>query len=158
MILELAKIHMGKMFFFGLKRKFGGSLNLLYTDTDSFVCSIRQKNWMQSLKDLSYWFDFSNLNTDHPLFSSGNQNVLGKFKFELKNAILLACIFLRSKCYSMLIANENLSLKEKVNFQLEAKTNNLRISKSKGIVLNLKKCRMLFDNCYKLKNQLYDTF
>ena len=126
---------MGKMFYFGLKRKFGQSLNLLYTDTDSFVCSIRQKNWMQSLKEMGEWFDFSNLDTTHPLFSSGNQNVLGKFKFELKNALLLACIFLRSKCYSMLISNENLSSKEKNNFQLEAKTSNLRISKSKGIVL-----------------------
>ena len=69
MILELAKIHMGKMFYFGLKRKFGQSLNLLYTDTDSFVCSIRQKNWMQSLKEMGEWFDFSNLDIQWAIMS-----------------------------------------------------------------------------------------
>ena len=131
-VLELAKVHMGTMYYKGLKHKFKDDISLLYTDTDSFVCSIRQKNWLNSLKEIGHFFDFSNLDINHPLFSLLNKNTLGKFKFELKNAILLATIFLRSKCYSILIDNRNLSIKEKLKFQPESQTDHFRVSKSKG--------------------------
>ena len=59
------------------------------------MLSIHRENWIQSLKNIGEWFDFSTLNKDHPLYSDQNRNILGKFKLETKNATVLAGVFLR---------------------------------------------------------------
>ena len=58
------------------------NLQLHYMDTDSFVLSVNTKNIIQDLHNLKKYFDFSNLNEDHQLFSNINKKVLGKFKIE----------------------------------------------------------------------------
>ena len=58
------------------------NLQLHYMDTDSFVLSVNTKNIIQDLHNLKDYFDFSNLNEDHELFSNENKKVLGKFKIE----------------------------------------------------------------------------
>ena len=56
------------------------NIQLHYIDTDSFVLSLNTKNIIQDLHNLKEYFDFSNLNEDHELFSNVNKKVLGKFK------------------------------------------------------------------------------
>ena len=51
-------------------------------DTDSFVLSVNTENIIQDLHNLKNYFDFSNLNEDHELFSIEIKKVLGKFKIE----------------------------------------------------------------------------
>ena len=48
----------------------------------AFVLSLNTKNIIQDLNKLKKYFDFSNLNKDHELFSKINKKVLGKFKIE----------------------------------------------------------------------------
>ena len=63
--------------------------NLHYIDTDSFVLSINTKNIIQDLHNLKDYFDFSNLNEDHELFSNVNKKLLGKFKIETPKNIFI---------------------------------------------------------------------
>ena len=63
-------------------------INLFFI-LDSFVLSIHRENWVESLKKIEDWFDFSNLDKSHPLYSTKNKNVLGLFKLETKNAKIL---------------------------------------------------------------------
>ena len=51
-------------------------------DTDSFVLSVNTNDIMKDLKNLEDFFDFSNLDENHELFSNKNKKVLGKFKIE----------------------------------------------------------------------------
>lgn len=120
------------MYYLGLKKEFAQDIQLLYTDTDSFIISLRRKEWLASLKNLEEWFDFSNLPINHPLYSTKNKNVLGKFKLETRAALILAGIFLRAKCYSLLLSSQNLDKTEARKYDSENQTENLRISKSKG--------------------------
>ena len=55
---------------------------LIVHNTDSFVLSVNTKNIIQDLHNLKEYFDFSNLDKDHELFSNENKKVLGKFKIE----------------------------------------------------------------------------
>ena len=67
----------------------------------AFVLSIKHKNIIKDLHNLKNYFDFSNLNNDHELFSNENKKVLGKFKIETpKNLWIDEFICLRSKAYS----------------------------------------------------------
>ena len=52
------------------------NLQLHYMDTDSFVLSVNTKNIIQDLHNLKNYFDFSNLNENHQLFSNINKKVL----------------------------------------------------------------------------------
>ena len=45
------------------------NLKLHYMDCDSFVLSIETQNIIDDLKNLKDFFDFSNLNENHELFS-----------------------------------------------------------------------------------------
>ena len=49
-------------------------------DSDSFVLSINTKDIIKDLKNLENFFDFSNLDKSHELFSNKNKKVIGKFK------------------------------------------------------------------------------
>ena len=82
-VLELSKLHMYETYYDILQPYFGEeNLQLHYMDTDSFVLSVNTKNIIQDLHNLKDYFDFSNLNEDHELFSNINKKVLGKFKIE----------------------------------------------------------------------------
>ena len=48
-ILEVSKTVMWKFFYDYLKPKYGGKIELCYTDTDSFIPHIKQKTFMKIL-------------------------------------------------------------------------------------------------------------
>ena len=56
------------------------NLQLHYMDTDSFVLSFNTKNIIQDLHNMKEYFDFSNLNENHELFSNINKKVLVNLK------------------------------------------------------------------------------
>ena len=83
-ILEMSNIHMYETSYDELQPFFGQeNLQLHFTDTDSFVRSISTKDIIKDLKDLEDLSDLSNLNENHELFSSKNENDIGKFKLEV---------------------------------------------------------------------------
>ena len=88
-VLELSKLHMYETYYDILQPYFGQeNLQLHYMDTDSFVLSINTKNIIKDLHNLKEYFDFSNLNNEHELFSNENKKVLGKFKIETPKNIM----------------------------------------------------------------------
>ena len=124
-ILELSKLHMFQFHYDHIKKLYPGDKSrLCFTDTDSFLYSIKTDNVYADMMQNKELFDFSNFPDTHPCFEgmqpaavkelkNMNKKVLGKFKDELGGEEMLEFIGLRSKVYSfrcidMLIKNMKL--------------------------------------------------
>ena len=101
--LDLAKVFMVR-YHYKMVSHFGrDQIQLLYTDTDSFIYHIFVDNLYHSLIDLKEDFDFSYYPREHPLYNTLNKCKRGKWKDETKGRILEEGVFLRAKCYSLKI-------------------------------------------------------
>ena len=105
-ILELSKLFMYKSYD-KFKRHFGAdNLKLCFSDTDSFLFSVKCRNLIEELKSIEHMFDFSKYDKDHELYDNSRANHLFYFKDELKGkAAITEFIGLRPKCYSMRVKN-----------------------------------------------------
>lgn len=88
-----------------LKRKYGDNLKLCFTDTDSFLFSVKTRDIYNDLaeEDLKPYFDFSNYNQAHPLHDSTKTNIPGLFKDETEGEPIREFVGLRSKLYSIAV-------------------------------------------------------
>ena len=78
------------------------NLELLYSDTDSFIYAIKTEDVYADLQKLTDSFDFSNYPSDHFLFSNVNKKVVLKFKEEAAAGKIIAeFIALKPKLYSL---------------------------------------------------------
>ena len=66
-IHEYAKLMMYLFYYNALLPKYGTSLKLCYTDTDSFIFLVQMDDLNADIAFMSEWFDTSNFPTDHPL-------------------------------------------------------------------------------------------
>ena len=100
-VLELSKLHMYETYYDTLQPYFGQeNLQLHYIDTDGMFSSMKTKNILKD-KKFRRFFDFSNLDENHELYSEKNKKVIGKFKIETpKNIWIDEFVCLRSKAYS----------------------------------------------------------
>ena len=98
-ILELSKYHMYNFHYNVWMKKFPRS-TLLFTDTDSLAYAVEHSNIYQGMKEITNEFDFSEYPKDHPMHSTKNMKVVGKFKDELKGEQMMKFIGLRPKLYS----------------------------------------------------------
>ena len=105
-ILELSKLFMYKSYD-KFKQHFGSeNLKLCFSDTDSFLFSVKCKNLIKELKAIEHLFDFSKYEKDHELYDNSRANHLFYFKDEMKGeAAITEFIGLRPKCYSMKVKN-----------------------------------------------------
>ena len=78
------------------------NVTMAYTDTDSFVLEITTNDLEEELAkpEMRQHFDLSNYPKDHPLCSTNNKKVPGKFKDELAGDVMSEFIALRAKCYA----------------------------------------------------------
>ena len=108
--LELAKYFMVD-YHYNIMVPFFGRLNIeiMYTDTDSFIWRVLTDDLYSDLVKLRGDFDFSKYPFNHPLHNTVNSCVRGKWKDELNGNILLEAIFLRAKSYSILTSNDKIS-------------------------------------------------
>ena len=110
-ILDLSKLHMFK-FYYAMKKQY--KCELLYTDTDSLLMQIYvndlEKDFYAKNLDL---FDTSNFPVDHPLYSTINKAVVGKFKSETGSKTVAEFVGLRSKMYSIKISDNTTVKKAK---------------------------------------------
>ena len=104
-VLERAKFVMFEFFYKGLVPTFP-QLQLLLTDTDSFLIHVESDDINRDLKSLAHFMDFSKYPTSHPLYSTRNAGVPGKFKSETNGRVIAEFVGLRSKCYSILLADD----------------------------------------------------
>ena len=108
-ILELSKLFMYKSYYDVFQKHFGEkNISLCFSDTDSFLFQIKNKNLESEKSKLKHIFDFSKYPKSHPLFDTSKANQLFYFKDELKGkAAITRFIGLRPKCYTMKIVELN---------------------------------------------------
>jgi len=112
-ILEIFKAHIYRFHYDVILPKYGLDCRLLFTDTDSFCYSIRTDDMCDDMNTLADHLDTSSYPEDHPLYSSQNAKVLGKFKDECNGIAPLEFVGLRSKMYSLLVSREQTKMTAK---------------------------------------------
>jgi len=112
-ILELSKVIMYKFYYEYLKPKYEDRCSLLFTDTDSLCCQISTHDLYKDMHENLDYFDTSNFETDHPLYSTTNHRRLGKFKSETGSTAPKEFIGLRAKMYSLLVPNNRKKCQKK---------------------------------------------
>ena len=106
-ILETSKLHMYKFWYNYLKVKYGDNINLIYTDTDSFVLEIFTDDVYEDMKNDNHLFDFSEYQKDHKCYNVKNKKKLGIFKDELHGKIMTEFSYLKPKMYSFEFMENN---------------------------------------------------
>ena len=64
---------MYKFWYDYLKIKYGNNVNLIYTDTDSFILEIFTDDVYEDMKNDDHLFDFSEYSTDHKCYNVKNK-------------------------------------------------------------------------------------
>ena len=106
-ILDLSKLHMYKFLYDVLTPVFNDRIELLYTDTDSFILAIYTNDLVKEFIDnnLLQYMDTSDYPNDHPWKKyhpdpNFNKKVIGKFKDELNGSKMYKFVGLASKSYA----------------------------------------------------------
>ena len=106
-ILETSKLHMYKFWYDYLKVKYGDNVNLIYTDTDSFILEIFTDDVYEDMKNDNHLFDFNEYPKDHKCYNVKNKKKLGIFKDELHGKIMTEFSSLKPKMYSFEFIENN---------------------------------------------------
>ena len=99
-ILETSKLHMYQFWYDHLKNKYNNKVELIYSDTDSFVIHVETDDIYKDMLEDKNSYDFSEYPTDHPNYDITNKKVLMKYKDELKSKIVTEFIGLKPKMNS----------------------------------------------------------
>ena len=81
---------------------------LLYSDTSSFIYTVKTENFYDDLEKIIVTqnrFDLSNFPTDHKIYDRSDKKVVLKFKDELAGKPIQEFCDLKPKLYSILVAN-----------------------------------------------------
>ena len=102
-ILGISKLLMYEFWYGYMKPKYYDKVKLCYIDTDSFIISIKTKDFYKDIAyDVEKWTDTSNYEIDRPLPTGKNKKVIGLMKDELGGRIIREFVALRPKTYSYL--------------------------------------------------------
>ena len=102
-VLNGAKLHMFTLFYKILKPVYKDNLSLIYTDTDSFLFSLKNFDIMHefSKEPLASLMDFSNFPKDHVLYDVSRKGQIGLLKSETGCNMIKESVCLAAKCYSL---------------------------------------------------------
>ena len=112
-ILETSKLHMYQFWYEHLKNKY--KVELIYTDTDSFIIQVETDDIYKDMFKDKNLYDFSEYPKNHPNYDITNKKVLGKFKDEMKSLIITEFIGLKPKMYSFNYIENNIILNNNVH-------------------------------------------
>lgn len=101
-ILDMSKYLMYDFHYNIMKPKYGDNVDLIYTDTDSFVYNVKCDDLYQDMYDMKEHFDLSEVKIDK-FRCNINKKVIGKFKDETNMVPITEFIALKPKMYSFLI-------------------------------------------------------
>lgn len=101
-VLDISKLIMFNFHYTWAVAKYGTSVKLCTTDTDSLFYWIRTSNVYEDMKEDIELFDMSDYPKDHSCFTEKNKKKLGTFKDETNSRPAREFIGLRAKCYSVL--------------------------------------------------------
>ena len=111
-ILETSKLHMYQFWYDDLKNKYNDKVELIYTDTDSFIIEVETNDIYNDMYENKNQYDFSEYPKNQPNFDMSNKKVLGKFKDELNSKIITEFIALKPKVYSFEFIDNTLTKNE----------------------------------------------
>lgn len=136
-VLDISKITMYKFLYDYLKPKYGNNVEVAYTDTDSFVISVKTNDFYEDMRLNSDKFDTS----DYPWpnefnIERKNKKKPGLFKDELNGHIMCEFVGLRAKCYALRTLNDKM-----LDDELKKK-----LKKAKGVKRNVLRRKLTFDN------------
>jgi len=110
-ILDLSKLHMYDFHYNTMKPKYGDNIELLMTDTDSFVYKVKTEDFYKDMYENKSDYDLSeyvrydkdgkDCSPHYKFYDESNKKVLGKFKDETPNGTITDFIGVRSKCYTI---------------------------------------------------------
>ena len=107
-ILDLTKYHMYLLHYNLFKKYYQQNIQLIYTDTDSYVYYIKTENVYDDLRDIfAGVMDFSNFSKDHELYDDKNNKALGYLKSEYGEKCVNEFIGIKSKSYSIIYDEES---------------------------------------------------
>lgn len=162
-ILEMAKLTMLEFYYDTIIKYYGPErLRLLYTDTDSFVLSIKLRqigeDWrIEASEKLGNFFDFSNLPENHPSFSVANKGVLMKFKDEAAGKNIVEWIGLKSKMYAMRL-DDNVEVRKAKGIKKCAVRKKLTFDDYKKALFEGKTFLTTFSGIRSYQQKLYTVF
>ena len=99
-ILETSKLHMHEFWYDHLKEKCNDKIQLIYTDTDSFVIEVETDDIYKDMYEDGHLYDFSDYPKDHPNFNLNNKKVYVIFKDDLNGKIIPEFTADKPKMYS----------------------------------------------------------
>lgn len=108
-VLELSKVLMYDFYYNFMKPKYGENVEMLYTDTDSFMLNVKTDSFYTDMvADIDERYDTS----DYPLnnvygIEQKNKKQPGFFKDELNGRLMTEFVGLRSKMYSFRCSDSN---------------------------------------------------
>ena len=105
-VLDISKAIMYDFYYNILYAKFDRKMKLLFTDTDSLCIQVQTPSLAEFLDGLEEKFDTSNFPKEHSKYSDVNKKVPGKMKFETGADPIQEFVGLRSKMYSILLADK----------------------------------------------------
>ena len=108
-ILDLSKTLMYDFHYNYIKSKYDDKARLLFTDTDSLTYEIEADNVYQDFWKDKHLFDNSDYSKNSPFFDTTNKKVIGKFKDEAAGIPIVEFVGLRSKMYSYMKDNKQVS-------------------------------------------------
>jgi len=107
-VLELSKYHMYNFYYNILKKTYGNNVNLVYSDTDSFLLNFENIDIYEEMgkEPLMDYIDTSNFPSNHELYSEKNKGKLGLLKSETADLPIKEAYCLAPKTYSVLLNND----------------------------------------------------
>lgn len=144
-ILDLSKLHMYDFHYNVMKPKYGDNIQLLMTDTDSFVYKIKTDDFYEDMYNNSDYYDMSEYPKESDFYNDKNKKVLGKFKDETATAVITNFVGIRSKVYT--IKSDKKVIKKAKGVSRIVVEKNIGFEDYKDCVLN-------DTSCYKLINSI----
>lgn len=135
-VLEASKLEMLKTYWGdenrkGIHTQFKDRCQLVYSDTDSLILSLKSSNIADELQTLNHLFDFSNLDADDVIRKNlpksiikQNEGVVGKLKSETGSNRVQAVCILRKKCYSYIVKSTKHNSTNHFNVSIASKSLN----------------------------------
>ena len=85
-------------------------VELIYTDTDSFIIQVETNDVYKDMLENKILYDFSDYPINHLNYDITNKKVLGKFKDELNSLIITEFIGFKPKMYSFGYIDNNIKI------------------------------------------------
>jgi len=84
-----------------MKPKYGNNIEVLMTETDSFVYKVKTKDFYKDMYENKEDFDMSEYSKDNQFYDETNKKVLGRFKDETLSGSISDFTGVHSKCYTI---------------------------------------------------------